>query len=315
MNSKRKNRQKKLTLHLNYETLFCKALFCSKVYSFIMFQVKVMSAKDYGFAVDLANTMNWCTEESDFKFNHFLEPNGCFVLFDGSIPVGVATCVSFGKMGWFGNFIVKPEYRRHGAGRLLLEQVISYLQCKGVENIGVYGYSHFKNYYSKFGFKADNSVLTVMYNDNVQVNCLDLFDFVVQPDFSVLSGFDTEFFGADRSHLLKSILQDKSSLCYASFIGDKMIGYILSKNSGSVSEVGPLVCRSDRSDVAFDLLKAMLHKLVNRSVILYLSQNQKVLETFLIDVGFRKVFSLSRMFLGEPKIQDGIYLVESLERG
>jgi hypothetical protein len=67
--------------------------------------------------------------------------------------------------------------------------------------------------------------------------------------------------------------------------------------------------------VALELLKAMLQRLVNRQVILYLPQKQKVFETFLLSVGFRKNFSLLKMFLGESQIQNGVYLVESLERG
>ncbi len=290
------------------------------------FQVKVMSVADYGFAVDLANTMDWHVDVTDFGLNQFLEPNGCLVLFDGSIPVGIATCVSFGSVGWFGNFVVKPEYRGQGAGRLLLEYAINYLKSKGVETIGLYGYPYLEKYYSKFGFKTDNAVLTVMYNSNVQLGTvmynsnvqlgsLDTFEFAAQPDFSVLARFDCDFFGADRSYLLRSILRDRSSLCYASFVDGEMVGYVLSKNCGSISEVGPLVCRSDLPDVALELLKAMLQRLVNRQVFLYLPQNQRGFETFLLSVGFRKNFSLSRMFLGESKIQNGIYLIESLERG
>jgi GNAT superfamily N-acetyltransferase len=279
-----------------------------------MLQVKVMSTKDYGFAVDLANTMNWDMAIADFEFNQSFESEGCLVLFDDSVPVGIATCVRFGNVGWFGNFVVKPEYRQQGGGRLLLEYAVKYLKGKGVETIGLYAYPHLEEYYGKFGFKADVG-LVVMCNDNVQINNGSASKFEALPDFSVLSQFDSEFFGADRSQLLRSILQEKTSLCYASFVGREMVGYILSKTCGCISEVGPLVCCPDRSDVALELLKVMLQRLVNRQVVLYLPQNQKVLEVFLLDVGFRKKFSLSRMFLGGSKIQNGVCLAESLERG
>ena len=67
-----------------------------------MFHVEKMTPKDYMFAVELANTMNWNMTVEDFKFNSRLEPNGCFVLFDDSKRVGVATCISYGSVGWFG---------------------------------------------------------------------------------------------------------------------------------------------------------------------------------------------------------------------
>ena len=280
-----------------------------------MFQVEVMSAKDYGFAVDLTNTMNWNMTVADFRFNQFLEPNGCLTLFSNSVPVGVATCISFGKVGWFGNLIIEQKYQRHGAGRLLLEHAISYLQSKGVETIGIYAYPYLKEFYGKSGFKTDID-LTVMRNDQVHTNIWSSIELETQPDFSVLTSFDNQFFGADRSRLLKSIMQEKNSICYASMVSKKEVnGYILSKTSENIAEVGPLVCRPDKPDVALELLKAMLLRLENRRVLLYLPQNQRGLEEFLLRAGFRKDFSLSRMFLGMPKIQNSIHLAESLERG
>ncbi len=62
-----------------------------------MFEVKKLSKKDYSFAAELANTMNWNMAVEDFEFNAALEPDGCFLLVDGSTRLGVATCISYGK--------------------------------------------------------------------------------------------------------------------------------------------------------------------------------------------------------------------------
>jgi predicted GNAT family acetyltransferase len=273
-----------------------------------------MSAKEYGFAVDLANTMNWNMEVGDFRFNQFLEPEGCLVLFNDSVLVGMATCLSFGKMGWFGNFIIKKEYRGRGIGCLLLEHAVSYLRGRGVESIGLYAYPYFGEFYSRFGFKADID-LTVMCSNCLQTDNLGVSKFESQPDFSVLAHFDRQFFGADRSRLLKSIMSEKTNLCYASMDGKEVAGYVLAKVYERTAEIGPLVCHADKSDVAFELLKTVLSMLRNRRVLLYLPQNQGKMEEFLLGLGFRKDFSLLRMFLGKPQIQSGMHLAESLERG
>ncbi len=281
-----------------------------------MLQVKVMTAKDYGFAVDLANTMDWGMEIADFRFNQTLEPEGCLVLFNDLEPVGIATCISFGRVGWFGNLIVKKEQRKHGAGHLILEHAINYLKDNGVETIGLYAYQHLKEFYGKSGFKPDID-LTVMHNNKVQAGNWKLPKLETQPDFSAINRFDSEFFGADRSRLLKSIMQEKNNLCYASMDGKEVEGYILSKTYENMAEVGPLVCSQDKPRVALDLLKTVLTGLESKRVALYLphNQNQKGIQEFLLDAGFQKDFSLSRMFLGMPKIQNSIHLAESLERG
>ncbi len=279
-----------------------------------MLQVKVMTQQDYGFAVDLANTMNWSMEEADFKFNQMLEPEGCLTLFNNAEPVGIATCISFGKVGWFGNLIVKQDQREHGAGRLLLEHAIGYLKSKGVENVGLYAYPHLKEFYGKSGFKADIN-LAVMHNESVAAKNWDPPEFEAQPDFSALNRFDSRFFGADRSRLLRSIMQEKNNLCYASMNGKEVKGYVLAKVYEGMAEVGPLVCKPNDEELARGLLARVLSELGGRYVSVYLPQNQTCLLTFLGAERFQIDFLLSRMFLGSPKIQDCVYIAESLERG
>ena len=71
-----------------------------------------MRADDFPFATKLANTMDWNMAMADFEFMSSLEPEGCFVAFQGSERLGIATSISFGNVGWFGNLIVKENARR-----------------------------------------------------------------------------------------------------------------------------------------------------------------------------------------------------------
>ena len=120
-----------------------------------MFRVERMGVYDFLFAVQLANTMDWNMALEDFEFMAKLEPKGCFVLFHGSERVGIATSVSFGKVGWFGNLIVKEDYRKKGAGTFLVKHAIKYLKSTGVETTGLYAYPHLIKFYKNFGFKPD----------------------------------------------------------------------------------------------------------------------------------------------------------------
>lgn len=273
-----------------------------------------MRPQDFAFAVQLANTMDWQMEEQDFQFNLALEPEGCLVLFESDDPIGVATCISFGKVGWFGNLIIKEEHRGKGGAKLLLQHAIAYLRKKGVETIGLYAYQHLKGFYGRFGFIPEED-FSVYHNPNVQVKAVTEPSVLQCRDFSSLNKFDTKYFGADRKRLLKAINQEKNNLCHAVLSNGQVEGYVLAKVSQKMAEVGPLICKPDHTAKAHLLLESALHCLQGRFVSLYIQKKQSALCDFLVSVGFKEAFTLSRMFLGTPKVQKCIYAAESLERG
>ena len=135
--------------------LMFKCLIPSGSTVFFMFNVKQMGSADFQFATELANTMNWNMAPEDFEFMTSLEPEGCFVALDGSKKIGIATCISFGNTGWFGNLIVDEKYRTKGAGSLLVKHAVTYLQNKGAKTIGLYAYPNLLNFYGNLGFKKD----------------------------------------------------------------------------------------------------------------------------------------------------------------
>ena len=97
--------------------------------------------------------------------------------------------------------------------------------------------------------------------------------------------------------------------------GKEVNGYVLAKVYEGMAEVGPLVCQPHDEELARGLLARILSNLQGRYVSVYLPQTQTGLLTFLGEAGFQIDSFLSRMFLGSPKIQDCVYIAESLERG
>jgi GNAT superfamily N-acetyltransferase len=279
-----------------------------------MFQVKAMGAADFNFATKLANTMNWNMAPEDFEYMLTLEPEGCFVLFDGSERVGVATCVSFGKVGWFGNLIIKEKCRRKGAGSILVKRAVDYLQSRGVKTIGLYAYPDLLEFYGHLGFKLDEdfSVLSVEPLQSISAKTL------TQPTATALQSiikFDSAWFGGERKKLLRSIIYEEGNLCYYVSEDEKVVGYVASTVYEKMAWIGPLVCQEGRVDVASLLLKSVLAKLTGKSVFLALPKKEHALVDMFLEVGFKEDFSVVRMFLGPNTAKNCIYLAESLERG
>ncbi len=279
-----------------------------------MFHVEKMKKSDFPFAVQLANTMDWSMTVEDFEFMLKLEPQGCFVQFQRNERVGIATTISFGKVGWLGNFIVKETIRGVGAGSLLIDKAIAYLQNKDVKTIGLYAYPHLVKFYEHFDFKPDID-FSVLQGKAKFPPAKDRLKLVMKRDITTLIELDCRCFGANRKKLLEPILLNKSNLCYISTENSEITGYVGAKVYDKMAEVGPLICHANRVEDALKLLKTILSRLNGLEVFAYIPRKETELLKILHKAGLKKEFSLVRMFLGPTTAKSCIYAAESLERG
>jgi len=273
-----------------------------------------MSSEDFEFAVRLTDTMNWNMAKEDFEFMVRLEPDGCFVLLWNSERVGIATATSYDQVGWLGNVIVNEKHRGKGGGSLLVRYATEYLTSKGAETIGLYSYLDQIPFYARHSFRPDSEFLALKGRGfsaptEARVREAD------EDDTQEVINLDHLCFGGSRSKLLESILLDPDNSCYVGTDGDRILGFAVAKVSDGVSEIGPLVCRHGRDDIAIDLLKANLDRLKNCEVSLCAPSKESGILSLLTQHGFRENFRLVRMFRGTPVIGDHIYVAESLERG
>ncbi len=264
-----------------------------------MFQVKQMIPADFQFATELANTMNWNMAPEDFEFMTSLEPEGCFVGLDGSEKIGIATCISFGNIGWFGNLIVDEKYRTKGVGSLLVKHAVTYLQNKGAKTIGLYAYPNLVNFYGNLGFKKDMD-FSLLHAESLDSFPAKFLPKVEKQEIKMIEEFDFRYFGGDRKKLLESIIPEKGNLSYYISENNAVVGYVAATVYWSMAWIGPLICEPGNIDAAADcLIKAVLAKLTGKSVYLVLPKKEIALFDMLLHVGFREDFSVARMFLGE----------------
>jgi len=291
-----------------------KPLFLRSNSVFFMFRVEPMGKKDFQFATELANTMDWNMAPEDFQFNFDLDPGGCLVAFRGRERVGIATCVSLGKVGWFGNLVVKEKYRNMGIGSLLVRHAVNYLRGRGVETVGLYAYPSLVRFYGNMGFRADEefSVLSTDFHGSLASEALPRIE---KLQVKAVEKFDSQFFGGNRKKLLESIILEEGNLSYLEREGNEIAGYIAATVYWKMAWIGPLVCQKGKVDVAAALLKAVLANVKDKSVYTALPKRESALVNMLFDVGFKEDFSVTRMFLGQAVAKNCIYMAESLERG
>ena len=202
-----------------------------------MFKVTSLTAADFGFAVDLANTMDWNMAAEDFMFMASLEPEGSFLLLDDSKRVGIATCISYGKVGWFGNLIVDETSRRKGAGRMLVQHALDYLHAKGVETVGLYAYPQLKEFYGHLDFKPDIDFALLRADKIFPVETPGAHR-IDETNLARIALFDSQFFGGDRTRLLESIVLDDTNAGY--YVSDRghVVGYVAATVYESMAWLG-----------------------------------------------------------------------------
>jgi GNAT superfamily N-acetyltransferase len=279
-----------------------------------MFHVEKMAPEDFAFAAKLSNTMDWNMTSGDFEFNVKLEPEGCFTLFDGTKRAGVATCINYGRVGWFGNLIVEPAYRHKGAGTQLVKHAVNFLTNREVETIGLYAYPQLVSFYKKLGFKY-NVDFQVMKAKSLSSTGDAKMKAAEKQDMPALVMLESRCFGASRRKLLEPILLDQDNLCHVSLENGKITGFAAAKVYGQMAEVGPLVCGRKHAYAAVDLLKSVLEKLQGLEVYLCVPSAENALINLAEKAGFTVEFRVARMFLGSAVAEDCVYVAESLERG
>jgi N-acetylglutamate synthase-like GNAT family acetyltransferase len=279
-----------------------------------MYLVKPMSVEDLEFAVQITDTMDWGMVKEDFEFMMQLEPEGCFMLFSDSERVGIATTISFGKVGWFGNLIVDRAHRGKGAGSLLVTQSVKYLTGKNIKTVGLYAYMDKIPFYQRLGFKYDSDFNVLKGKGFSSPSTAPLRE-AKKEDVKTILDFDKLCFGASRRKLLELTLLDPNSLCYLSFEGGKLIGYVAAKVYGKIAYLGPLVCKPKHSDISIKLLKTIFNRLDDFEISMCLPEKEIEISDFLQKCGFKESFKVARMFYGPRIARDCIYISESLERG
>ena len=280
----------------------------------VMFEIETLSRSDFSFAINLTNAMNWHMAKADFEFALKLEPNGCFLLKDGTRRLGIATCLSYGKVGWFGNLIVEPSSRRKGAGSALVSHAIQYLLGRGVETVGLYAYHHLVDFYGKLGFKADCN-FSLMHIEKLPKIPAKTLLAIGKKEFPQVAEFDEKCFGGDRTRLLRSIIEDKDNFSCVLFEDKSVVGYVAATIAADTVWVGPLVCQQSRIDDTGFLVQSVLACVHGKGIYVVVSEKEHVLFDIFSGLGFAKEFSVSRMFLGKAAAQDCVYIAESLERG
>jgi len=216
------------------------------------------SSKDLEFGRYLTEIVEWNYSTSDFERLLYYEPEGCFVAEHDSEPVGIVTTTTYGKLAWVGSLIVLEHYRGRGVGSELMKHAIHYLKTRGVETIRLDAAPKAIPLYKRLGFKEEYDSLRLI-GTGKKMNCQKVSK-MKNEDLEGVVHLDTQFFSVNRERILRRVYKDFQNLCFISFTHGKLVGYLMAKKGFDIIKIGPWICDPKHSEVAEELLKAVLNE-------------------------------------------------------
>jgi predicted N-acetyltransferase YhbS len=278
-------------------------------------EIRVMTQEDIPFATDITDREGWGYAQDDFRQILLLDPEGCFVAFDGDRRIGMLTTVNYGKTAWIGNVVTESYRRGEGIGSKIVLHAVEHLKKIGVRNVALYSYLDSISFYKRMGFKESFRVSRFTGpspdSDGRGANR------TTESDLQKIVDFDQGFFPGNRYGLLKLMLM--RSPTYFLHVGDEVtLGYIAGFCSPKACEIGPWVCHPDHPDIARDLLEDCLSALESDTTSLGIPNENTTAMRIIEREGFAKDFEVVGMFFETDESGmdlEAIFGVGSLEMG
>lgn len=281
--------------------------------------MRTLTADDVASAMELSTAAKWNQTPEDWHRIMHLSSESCRCIEDAGKIVATTTLLPYGQqLAWIGMVLTRPEYRRQGLARRLIEDAIATAERRGLRTLKLDATDEGRPLYESFGFVVEQTIerwgtdaaLSTQGNSadtHAEAYSDDLGHSRLTENLIVLDG---AAFGASRGDLLKLLL--KSGTCHMT-----SNGYVLSRAGIFARYLGPCVANSEAE--ASQLIHAHLESHTNRSHGWYwdlLSENESSIRCAK-RFGFTQLRTLWRMRLGQAIENNDamVYAIAGFELG
>jgi GNAT superfamily N-acetyltransferase len=259
-------------------------------------EIRLLFESDIPAAMKLKEAARWNQTEDDWRRLLMLEPNGCFGAIKDGRLVGTTTTTTYDNdLAWIGMVLVDPEYRRLGIATRLMRTVLDYLKGR-VETVKLDATPQGRPVYERLGFEVE-SLIERWSGMSKSATVIDetAKDVLALP---ALFELDCRAFNADRSKLIRALIEDESFPTVLAKAGDGTLsGYALARTGSNADYVGPIV--STNSKQVDELVDRVLSRLSGRRVYIDFNTECRTSPTLLAARGFVKERDLIRMSSGK----------------
>lgn len=204
--------------------------------------VRTMKPDDVASAMELSVAANWNQTPEDWYRIMQLSPGGCRCIEDGGRIVATASLLPYGmQLAWIGMVLTRPEYRRQGLARQLMEDAMTTAERSGIRTLKLDATDEGRPLYESLGFVVEE-VVERWGRDGGEALVAQVKSGSGGDCSSKLSdghfAQDQATFGVDRRELLEAL--SAAGRCTAS-----ESGYALSRPGRVARYVGPCVANSE----------------------------------------------------------------------
>jgi predicted N-acetyltransferase YhbS len=260
-------------------------------------EVRLLREADIPAALRLKELVLWNQTENDWRRLLRLQPSGCFCATSGGKVVATTTTTAYGReLAWIGMVLVEPEWRRLGIATKLMRAALDYLIQAGVATIKLDATPDGCLVYENLDFKVDSLIerWEGVGGGSRAVGC-SMLDTSTRREALAL---DRKAFGADRSTLIKMLIEDAYVRPLVATAADgRSIGYALARRGSAAAYVGPLVATD--ANAATTLLDGLLSQMSGQRVYVDLNTNFGEGREILARRGLVKQRDLIRMSYGK----------------
>jgi predicted GNAT family N-acyltransferase len=199
--------------------------------------LRLLRPADLAGAVELSRLANWNQTIDDWEMLLRLDPHGCFAIeADGQI-VATTTLLCYGKrLAWIGMVLTRPEYRRRGFAKRLMQAALDRASELKIESIKLDATADGQPLYEKLGFKTEQVIERWLRNGQSTITPAKS----ARRNVPLPLEMDREAFGADRSVLLQQLASRNPPHSIEE-------GYNFYRNGARCQYLGPCVARDQKS--------------------------------------------------------------------
>lgn len=266
--------------------------------------IRPMKQPDLEMVLDWAAAEGWNPGICDAAPFLLADPRGFLLAELDGQTVGSISAVAYDEnFGFLGLFIVPPQYRRQGYGRMLFQAGLDYL---GERTIGLDGVPAQQENYRRDGFQFAYRTFRYEGTSNPDLPRSvppwgDLVSLQSLPK-NLLLDYDAQIFPAPRSKFLEAWISQPGTVALGLLRSGNLAGYGVMRLCRTGHKIGPLF--AEDADSAHALFAELLARVPGETVYLDVPEPNGLAVNLAKQHGMQPVFDTARMYRGAPPAID-----------